>query len=105
MTDKIFDREVELYLLDAGVPKKDIAKIKFGRLQSRAVERLKTITNLIENQKYDDVLPFLGYSPSGDDFGENNSFINFGYIISDDTDFTLDIEEVIKLLKEFKNES
>lgn len=101
--DKIFDPEVEKYLLDAGVTKQTIAKIKFDKLKEGVLAQLRKVCENIDQNKFTDIPKFLAESPAGDGNGCDNHYINFGYIIKKDN--FLDIEEVTSLLCSFKEQS
>lgn len=97
--DKIFDKEVQEYLKSSGVSKKEINKIKFNKLKEFAVNRLKTIANLIEQDKFDEIKPFTQSSPSGDGYGCDNDFIDFSEVCGYNS---LDIIELCFELQNFK---
>jgi hypothetical protein len=98
--EKIFDVEVERYLLDTGVSQKEIDKIKFNKLKELTVEKLFTIINLINDNKFDKVSKECSFSPAGDGYGLDNHFINFGETVSQEDPY--DIVEICELLKELK---
>jgi len=99
--EKIFNPDVEGYLLESGVSKKEIAKIKFNRLKELAIERLVEVENLLKTEKFDQIEKLTIHSNSGDGWGNENDFIDFGFIISEKG--SLDILELCELLKQFKN--
>ena len=78
--EKIFEKEVQEYLRTSGVSEKEINKIKFTKLKEFAINRLKTIANLIEKDKFDEIAKFTQFSPSGDDMGCDNNYIDFSEI-------------------------
>lgn len=98
--EKIFDEEVENYLKDTGVSRAERKRLKFNALKSRAVERLKKITTLLEANDYAEIKKFLRNSPSGDDMGCDNDYIEFGDIVGEDG---FDIGAVIERLEFFKS--
>ena len=98
---KIYGKEVIEYLKEAGVSDIEIKRIKYNKLKKRVIERLKTITEMIENEEYDDVKNYLTVSPAGDGMGCENSYIDFSDIVIldeyDGTDLGNIISELIKL--------
>lgn len=73
-------------------------------LKGFVVNRLKEITDIIENEEYDKVNPYLNHSPAGDGYGTDKDFIDFS--ISEkqrENNYGIDISEVIDRLKGLKN--
>lgn len=70
--EKIFDLEVEKYLRDAGVSKKEIATIKFKSLKKLACERLHYVATLLDLDDYEGIRKLTTSSPSGDSMGCGN---------------------------------
>lgn len=73
-------------------------------LKGFVVNRLKEITEIIENEEYDKVNPYLNHSPAGDGYGTDKDFIDFS--ISEKqrkNNYGTDISEVIDKLKGLKN--
>lgn len=96
--EKIFDVEFRETLLsslkEAGIDEEKASSIvnkryetalKKAVLRKAVVNRLKYIATLIEEDKCEEVLRFISYSPSGDCMGCDNHYLNFSDI-SDRTD-------------------
>jgi hypothetical protein len=98
--EKIFDKEVQKYLKGAGVSEKEINKIKFNAIKSSALAILERVTSLIKADMYDKVSDFTSVSPSGDGFGCDNVYIEFGDVIGE---HGIDIYELCKRLKNLKS--
>lgn len=96
--EKIFEKEVQEYLRASGVSEKEINKIKFTKIKEFAINRLKTIVNLLENDKFNEISQFTAYSPSGDGMGWDNNYIDFseigGYSSLDILELTSELEQL-----------
>jgi hypothetical protein len=103
MSEKIniFDKEVEIHLLKAGVSEQIIKDMKYKALKEKAIAILSKITTSLIHDDFDDIENNLGFSSSYGG-GEENYFINFNGIISI---CDMDIKEVCDLLKSWKTES
>ena len=64
-------------------------------LKDEVVERLNTVIKAIKEDNLEEIIPFIGDSPSGDDYGCDNRYISF----KDVTDCE-DIGDVIDALME-----
>lgn len=100
---KIFDydfrNELFLCLRESGIKDKEIREIIRKRykesLKDEVVERLNTVIKAIKEDNLEEIIPFIGDSPSGDDYGCDNRYISF----KDVTDCE-DIGDVIDALME-----
>jgi len=99
--DKIFEKEVQEYLRTSGVSEKEINKIKFTKVKEFAINRLKTIVNLLENDKFDEISQYTTYSPAGDYMGCDNNYIDFSEIGGYES---LDINQLSDELKNLKSQ-
>lgn len=72
-----------------------VAKKYKQALKEAVVARLKEITHLIIEDKYDEVSKFIEDSPAGDGYGCDNSYISFADVTQCE-----DIGEVIYKLNE-----
>lgn len=83
--EKILDLDFKNALIDtlkeAGILDKvahDIVEKRYkAALKKAAIERLKQVTHLIIEDKYDEAAKFIDDSPAGDGYGSDNSYINF----------------------------
>jgi len=98
--NKIFDKDIVLYLLDTGVSENEIMKIQFKELKKSVIARLELIISIIKNDEFRNIKDYLEFSPSGDDMGCDNNFINFGDSVNKDI---ADIKEVSYLLGNLKD--
>lgn len=100
---KIFDydfrNELFLCLRESGIKDKEIREIIRKRykesLKDEVVERLNTVIKAIKEDNLEEIISFIGDSPSGDDYGCDNRYISF----KDVTDCE-DIGDVIDALME-----
>ena len=76
--DKIFDPEVEKYLLECGMSQEQINKVKYTKCKENAINLLKKVITLLQNSEYEEIVELTAYSPAGDDMGCDNDYINFG---------------------------
>lgn len=97
--EKIFEPAVEEYLLETGVTEEQIQKIKYDKLKDAALKRLFSYFEMLTNDKYDEIIKSLADSGAGDGYGQDNKYINFGYIVGQDT---MDIGELCEMLKQLK---
>lgn len=97
---KIFDRDTQNYLRQAGVNEAEIDRIKHKELKEAVLSRLREIAIAIKEDRYSDVLDgdYLGFSPSGDCMGSENYFIHFAYLFEDR--YGYDLHDVLTLLKD-----
>lgn len=101
--EKIFDydfrNELFLCLRESGIKDKEIREIIRKRykesLKDEVVERLNTVIKAIKEDNLEEIIPFIGDSPSGDGYGCDNRYISF----KDVTDCE-DIGDVIDALME-----
>lgn len=77
----------------------DLAKLQHKELKKIVLNKLKEISKLIENEKYDKIEEYTVFSPAGDGMGTDSYHINFGYAES----MKEDIIDVIDRLKELKD--
>ncbi len=68
-------------------------------LKSWVADKLKTIETLWEEENYKEIENMLGFSPGGDEMGEDNYFINFGY---GDGSLAKDIKRIIDEINALK---
>lgn len=99
MNKKILDKEVRDYLIEAGVDEVEVNKMYKNCIHALVVERLKEITQLVEEKKYKQVGKYLEFSPAGDDMGSDNNFISFNDIVDGGRDYS-DIGDMISILGE-----
>jgi hypothetical protein len=71
----------------------NLAEKQEEALKHYVIGRLNNIIDLIQKSKYSEVDNLLGYSPSGDGHGEDNS-----YILFDEFGSNADIGDVIQRL-------
>ncbi|MFQ7266196.1 MAG: hypothetical protein ACLRPS_04890 [Paraprevotella clara] len=101
--EKIFDKDFknELFrcLKESGMKDKEANEIINKRykeaLKETVVERLNTVIKAIKEDNLEEIIPFIGDSPSGDGYGCDNRYISF----EDVTDCE-DIGDVIDALME-----
>ena len=97
---------VEL-LLDAGFGDKeanDLIEKKYKeKLKEEALNILKKIVKLIEDNEFDKIEEMLKFSPAGDGYGCDNMYIDFSSLDPDERAFGIkeinDIGSVIDILK------
>lgn len=58
---------------------RDLAGEQADAYREYIVGQLKEIAQLIEERNYSMVTPMLAFSPSGDAYGKDNYYIDFGY--------------------------
>jgi hypothetical protein len=100
--EKIFDKDfrAELFscLKDSGIKDDEIRRIIGKRykeaLKNAVIERLNVVVKAIKENNLEEIIPFIGDSPSGDGYGCDNRYISFEYI----TDCE-DIGDVINALR------
>lgn len=81
----------------------NIKQKQHDALKGFVVNRLKEVTEIIENEEYDKVNPYLNHSPAGDGYGTDKDFIDFSMSEKQRQDnYGTDISEVIDKLKELK---
>lgn len=66
----------------------DLAKRQEKELRHYVVDKLNNFTTLIANGLYFDAVKALACSPSGDECGSNNRYIDFGELELDTQDGT-----------------
>lgn len=79
----------------------NLAEQQHIMLKEFVVERLQKIIDLIDKEEYVDVLKMTAFSPAGDGYGQDNSYIDF----SDVFGVEADIEVVIEKLQQLKSQS
>lgn len=102
---------VEL-LLDANFDDKEandlVGKKYKAKLKEEAVNILKKITRLIEDDKFDEAKEMISYSPAGDCMGGTNMYIDFSLLDLDRKESGYkeieDIGDVIITLKKLNHE-
>ena len=102
---KDFRRDFIELLLDAGFNDEEANKLVSSKykekLKEEVVKRLKKVTSLIEKEEYDKVKECLAFSPSGDGYGCDNSYIDFSYLFPADDEYgRSDIEDLGDVIKE-----
>ncbi len=101
--EKIFDydfrNEIFLCLRESGIKDKEIRGIIRKRykesLKDEVVERLNTVIKAIKEDNLEEIIPFIGDSPSGDGYGCDNRYISFKDVTNCE-----DIGDVIDALME-----
>lgn len=100
--EKIFDKDfrAELFscLEDSGIKDDEIRRIIGKRykeaLKNAVIERLDAVMKAIKENNFEEIIPFIGDSPSGDGYGCDNRYISF-----EDISDCEDIGEVIDALR------
>lgn len=100
--EKIFDKDfrAELFscLEDSGMKDDEIRRIIGKRykeaLKNAVSERLDAVMKAIKENNFEEIIPFIGDSPSGDGYGCDNRYISF-----EDISDCEDIGEVIDALR------
>lgn len=100
--EKIFDKDfrAELFscLENSGMKDDEIRRIIGKRykeaLKNAVIERLDAVMKAIKENNFEEIIPFIGDSPSGDGYGCDNNYISF----KDITDCE-DIGDVINALR------
>ena len=100
--EKIFDNDFrnELFrcLKESGMEDKEVSMIINKRykeaLKNAVIKRLNVVVKAIKENNLEEIIPFIGDSPSGDGYGCDNRYISF----EDITDCE-DIGEVIDALR------
>ena len=100
--EKIFDKDfrAELFscLEDSGMKDDEIRRIIGKRykeaLKNAVIERLSAVMKAIKENNFEEIIPFIGDSPSGDGYGCDNRYISF-----EDISDCEDIGEVIDALR------
>ena len=100
--EKIFDKDfrAELFscLEDSGIKDDEIRRIIGKRykeaLKNAVIERLDAVIKAIKENNFEEIIPFIGDSPSGDGYGCDNRYISF-----EDISDCEDIGEVIDALR------
>lgn len=76
----------------------NLSKLQVEFLKGHLVETLNKIINYVQEDNYDEIRKMLEYS-SGGDLGDENYFINFGYLGK-----TFDINNIINMIEGLKLE-
>lgn len=100
--EKIFDNdfrnELSRCLKESGMEDKEVSMIINKRykeaLKNAVIKRLNVVVKAIKENNLEEIIPFIGDSPSGDGYGCDNRYISF----EDITDCE-DIGEVIDALR------
>lgn len=100
--EKIFDKDFrnELFrcLKESGMEDKEVSRIINKRykeaLKNAVIERLNVVVKAIKENNLEEIIPFIGDSPSGDGYGYDNRYISF-----EDISDCEDIGEVIDALR------
>lgn len=101
--EKIFDSEVEKYLLDSGVSEKEVNKIKYTKYKEGMLKVAKTLLTAIEKDDYSLIEKYIDDSPAGDDMGIDSKLLNFHFIDKRENHYGLvDISDAFNYLKSFK---
>jgi hypothetical protein len=106
MIDKIFDKDVEEYLLAAGVSKLEIQKIKYKTYKQAVKKRLEDVIDLINNNDFDEksIKKYTENSYGGDYVGNENDFISFAFIDDSTNRDGIDIVRAFNYLKALKDD-
>jgi hypothetical protein len=92
--DKIFNKEIEEYLVSLGMNIEDINKLRNKKVKEYAISILHKVIEAIESNDLDSIQEYLSYSPSGDDMGCDNTFIDFGGVAGS----SMDIKDLFQYL-------
>lgn len=103
-TNKIFDEDVEKYLLNSGVSKKQVAGIKHKEFKKGMLEIAKKLVVAITNEDESILKDYLGFSPAGDGYGCDNSLLDFSSIQDSESKEVMDIQDAFSYLKGLANE-
>lgn len=76
----------------------NLAKEQFEYLKEHSVNILNKVIECIKNEDFESVQKMLVYSPDGDDYGEENYYINFAY----KKGMEMDINEIITTMQYLK---
>lgn len=98
--EKIFDEDVQKYLKESGVSDLEIERIKYATLRKESLRILKEVYSLIEEERYNQIENYVKYSPSGDGYGCENDYIDFGSIAG--INKGVDISELSEWLSSLK---
>ena len=102
--EKIFDPEVEKYLLDAKVSKKEIARMKFEVIKPAVIGRLQAIIELIKKDQYSKIDDYVSHSPAGDCMGTDKNFIDFSDLWESKNNEGEDITDACAFLNQLKEQ-
>lgn len=80
----------------------NLAREQFYALKDHAVDVLDKVKTLIINEEFDKIDALTKFSPSGDGYGLDNTFIDFCFTDNKDGD---DIQSVVNKLIELKEQS
>lgn len=81
-----------------GLSVQNLAKEQHTALKQHVIDTLKAVLKTIQDEEYEDVGNYLGYSGSGDGYGQENHYIDFSY----DPKEAWDISQVVYELTELK---
>jgi len=101
--EKIFEKEVELYLIDFGVSEQEIAKIKYNKYKEGMLHIAKKLVKAIEECDITFIKDHLSNSPAGDCMGIENTIIDFNSIAKQE--YCTDIEQALNTLKIYKKQA
>ena len=105
MANKIFDKEVERFLLDAGVTLQEVNRIKFNKGKEGVLQILEEIIEHIKCDSFDRVAMYTKHSPDGDGYGLDNKVIDFTKVFYiEEPDYIVDIIGACDALKALKQE-
>jgi len=79
-----------------------LAKLQFDELKREAVETLRNVAELLDNEKFKEIEKMIEYSPAGDGMGCDNQYITFNHIhksMDDIGDVLNKLVELKKLIK------
>ncbi len=83
----------------------DLAILQFNTLEKAALDILQEMSIAIQSRNYSKAASMTGYSPSGDGYGCDNSYINFSETSCEDIGEVLErLEQLYKLTQEANKE-
>lgn len=85
--------EKEMLKIVMGLDPENIIMTQHAMLKLHVITVLKRVISFLEKDQYSQIGNMLRYSPGGDDMGQDNHYIDFGY---DKT--PMDMADVIELL-------
>lgn len=84
-----------------GLSVQNLAKEQHTALKEHVIDTLKAVLKTIQDEKYEDIDNYLGYSGSGDDHGQENHYIDFSYDPEESWDISQVVYELTKLKQAF----
>lgn len=100
MSEKIFDPEIEKYLLQAGVSQKEIYRMKFDAMKKDCITILERALVAFKNAPDEKIIKNLvSHSPAGDCMGTDQYFLDFADTCGNQE--PMDIVEAIEKLNTY----